>query len=155
LYATLVETDPNPPSIRETEAMVASDLAYTWQSDTHSPSRDAFPVEAQYRKALAMYDDIERGWPARPQPVTQCLRYLADLSNRRGQKQQAEQYWRSAISRGEAYLKQNPANTQVQNEVCRTCLEYYEGILSKSLERNQEAQAILAGGVEHAEEMQP
>lgn len=153
LYALVADSDPNPPAIRETMAMVEADLAYTYQFDTHSPGYKTFPVEAQYRQALASFEAIERDWPQRRQPVTICLRYLADLANRRGAKESAEQLWRDAIARGETYLAQRPTNLQVRNDICWACMEYYEAILKSSPNRASDAEAMLAKGVQHAEAM--
>ena len=153
LYETFIDTDPKLPAVREQLGIVQMDLAYTWQFDVRSPNHKIFPVEAQYRKALATFLAVERDWPERRQPVTLCLRSLADFSIRRDDRTEAERLWQQAISRGEAYLKQRPTHTQVQSDLCWACIEYYERILSKSPERTNEAAAILAKGVKHAEVM--
>ena len=103
--------------------------------------------------ALATFEAIEHDWPERRQPVTLCLRYLADSTNRRGDHSGAEQLYKQAISRGEAYLEQQPAHSQVQSDLCWTCVEYYESILDESPDRTAEADAMLALGIRHAELM--
>ncbi len=153
LYEKLIDVDPKPPAIREELGIAQMDLAYTWQFDTRSPNHKTFPVEAQYRKALATFAAVERDFPQQRQPVTLCLRSLADFSFRRGDQQEAEQLWQQAISRGEAYLEQRPTHTQVQSDLCWACVEYYERILGKAPDRAKEANALLAKGVKHAELM--
>jgi serine/threonine protein kinase len=153
MYESLAATDPKPPAIREALAGVEADLAYTWQFDTTSADRQSFPVEDEYRRALADYEAIEHDWPGRRQPVTLCLRYLADFAFRRGDKVMADQLWLQSISRGEAYLQQHPDKFQVQNDLCWACIEYYELLLSRSPDRAKNAETILAKGVEHASRM--
>jgi serine/threonine protein kinase len=153
LYESLVASDPSPPAVREVLGMVQMDLAYTWQSDVRSPDFKTFPIESQYRQALATFDAIEHEWPKRRQPVTMCFRYLAEVANHRGDRAQAEQLWRDSIARGESYLKDQPKNLEARNDVCWACQEYYEAILSSSPNRAEDAKAILAKGVQHAEEM--
>ena len=154
IYLSLVSTDPNPPAIREQLANVESDLAYTWQFDTKSPDRKTFPVEAQFLRALQRYEEIEREWPNRRQPVTLCLRSLADFARQRNDLAFAETLWADAIARGEAYLEAWPTKFQVRNDVCWACIEYYELVLNRSPERAAEAEAMLKKGVSHALEMQ-
>jgi serine/threonine protein kinase len=153
LYESLIATDANQLALREALGMVQADLAYTWQFDIRSPDFKTFPIESQYRQALATFDAIEHEWPQRRQPVTMCIRYLADVANHRGDRVQAEQLWREAISRGESYLKDQPKHLQARNDVCWACQEYYEAILSNSPNRTDDANTILAKGVQHAEEM--
>ena len=153
LYQSLVDTDPNPPAVRQALGTVQMDLAYTWQFDIHSPKFKSFPTESQYRKALATFEAVEHDWPERRQPVTLCLRYLAASSNCRGERAQAEQLWKQAISRGEAYLERQPGHSQVRSDLCWACVEYYGAILEDAPDRTAEADAMLALGVKHAEEM--
>ena len=153
LYRALVPTDPNPPSIREGLGMVEADLAYTWQFDTSSHDINRGRVEAQYRRAPSTFEQIEHDWPQRRQPVTLCLRSLADATFQRGDQVGAEQLWRDAISRGEAYVDQHPANVQARTDVCWACAEYYEAILRAAPDRTNEAEALLARGVKHAKIM--
>jgi hypothetical protein len=154
MYKSLVATDPNPPTMRQALAGIEADLAYTWQFDTTSPDRKSFPVEDQYRLALADYEAIEHDWPERRQPVTLCLRYLADIAFRRGDEVTADQLWLQSISRGEAYLRQYPEDFQVRSDLCWACIEYYESVLSRSPDRANDAASTLAKGGKHALVMQ-
>lgn len=153
LYQTLANEDHNSLANLESLAMVQSDLAFTWQSDVTSPVFDSYPIEAQYRKALATYENVEAKWPGRHEPVTSCLRYLADAANRRGDRGAAEKLWSQAISRGEAHLAEQPQHFQAHNDVCWACSEYYEAILHGAPGRSAEASATLEKGLHHALEM--
>ncbi len=153
LYQSLVETDQNPPSIRETLATVETDLAYTWQFDMKSLHRESFPVEAQYRRSLELYEAIEQEYPRQYQPVTLCLSSLAKFAYGRGDNATAERFWRQAISRGELYLDRRPDHIAMRTDLCWACIDYYEAILQPSKARQDEAREVLAQGVRHAERL--
>ena len=105
IYASLIDIDPNPPVVLEALAVAQMDLAYTWQFDTKSPEHQSFPIEEQYRRALSTFESIEHSWPQRRQPVTLCLRSLAEFAHRRGEKATAEKLWLDSIARGDAYCR--------------------------------------------------
>lgn len=154
LYESIIDTDPSPPAVRESLAMVQADLAYTWQFDNSSPHAKSFPVAEQYQRALDAFESIERDWPQRPQPTILCLRSLAELAFHRGDRVTAEKLWKKAISRGETYVRHHPENIRVRTELCWACINFHESILSQDAARADEADRLLARGVEHAERMQ-
>jgi tetratricopeptide (TPR) repeat protein len=122
-------------------------LAFTWKmSPTASSGHEA---DVHFRRALEMYENLERDWPARRQPVGICLDYTADLAFQRGDTKEAERRWREAIERGEAYLKQHPDNLDARSTVCWACADVCDAILLRVDTRAAEAEPILNKGLEH------
>jgi tetratricopeptide (TPR) repeat protein len=148
-YQSLVVDDPNPPAVREALGIVLADLAYTWQFDFEAPNRNEAAIEATYRAALATFEGIEREYPGRPQPVALTLRSLADIAYRRGDHAEAEKLWKASISRGEAFLKREPANNDKRSDLTWACVEYYDAFLDHHPQRADEAKAMIELGLKH------
>jgi hypothetical protein len=100
-----------------------------------------------------MYQDLERDWPERRQPVVHCLRHLADLAFERDDRSEAERYWREAIARGESYLEQYPQNTDARANVCWACADLCDSILIVGTKGELEVASILKKGLRHVEIM--
>ena len=82
------------------------------------------------------------------------MRSLADFAFRRGDRGTAEQLWQNAILRGETYVRHHPTSIRSRAELCWACISFHESVLSQDPQRIDEADRLLARGVEHAEEMQ-
>jgi len=146
LAKPLVGLDPNPPEFREGLAIAEQDLGLTWHLDSKPPPDNDRRVEAQYRKALQQFDDLEREWPDRPQPAVLCRRYLANFALRRGENAEAERLWRAAIDRGEAYVARRPAEENEVHEIAWATAGLFD-LVSQSADRAVEAEAILQRGL--------
>jgi tetratricopeptide (TPR) repeat protein/predicted Ser/Thr protein kinase len=147
LLQSIVANDPTPPAMREKLVAAQEALAYTWKiNPTASDGREA---DTHFRRALEMYHQLERDWPERRQPVSHCLRHLADLAFQRGDRTQAEEYWREAITSGEAYLEQHGKNLDAQSNVCWACADLCESILIPMGNNNAEVESILNNGLRH------
>jgi tRNA A-37 threonylcarbamoyl transferase component Bud32/tetratricopeptide (TPR) repeat protein len=82
LLASLVPTDANPPALREKMAATEKALAFTW--DIRPDRSSGQQAEKHFRRAIQLYQDLERDWPGRRQPVGLCLRHLAEVEYQRG-----------------------------------------------------------------------
>jgi tetratricopeptide (TPR) repeat protein len=123
-------------------------LAFTLSINrTAAGSRQAVQ---QFQHALELFEELERNWPDRHQPVGLCLRNLAHSAFREHNLKEAEQLWRQAIARGEAFLLQQPGNVEARSGLCWACGEVAEAILLRSNERAGEAEPILKTGLEHS-----
>jgi len=148
LLQPMVATDPQPPAAREKLVAAVEALAYTWHINPgDSGGRQA---NFHYRRALEMYEGLERDWPERRQPMVHCLQRLADLAFRRGDLKEAEQLWREAIDEGEAYLEQRPKNADARSNLCWACADLADMIFLPSADRIAEAEPILKQGLKHA-----
>jgi tetratricopeptide (TPR) repeat protein len=147
LLQPIVSSDPSPPAIREKLAAANEALAFTLEiSSTDASGRDA---DAQYRRTLQLYRDLERDWPDRRQPVGHSLHHLADLAFKRGDRTEAEKFWRDAIVSGEAYLQQNADNLDARSNLCWACADLSDSILIPYGNTQAEAESILKKGLEH------
>jgi pentatricopeptide repeat protein len=141
----IVDIDPRPPVLREKLAAAHETLAYSWKinpADTNGRETDA-----QFRRTLQLYQELERDWPDRRQPVAACLRQLAGAALKRGDLTEAEALWREAIARGKAHLDQNPENMDAHSGLAWACAEVADAILLRSAERAAEAEPILNDGL--------
>jgi tetratricopeptide (TPR) repeat protein len=148
LLDSLVAADAHPPALREQLVAAHEALAYTWQ--INPAELGARQADRQYRQALTMYQDLERDWPNRRQPVGLCLRRLGELAFQRGDIAEAEQYWRQAIASGEAYLREQPGNIDARATLCWTCIGLCDLMLAPAQNRPEAAASILATGLAHA-----
>lgn len=147
LLQPLVAADPNPPAIREKLVATNEALAYTWE--INSAANSGREADVQYRRTLEMYQELQRDFPNRDQPVGHSYRHLADLAFKRGDRTQAEQFWRTAISGSEAYLKQHPDNIDARSNLCWACADLSDAILIPIGGSQAEARAMLNKGLEH------
>jgi tetratricopeptide (TPR) repeat protein len=147
LLQPIVASDPAPPALREKLVATHEALAFTWKINPTDES--GTKADAQYRLTLQMYQELERDWPARRQPAGHCLRHLADLAFKRGDRTQAERYWREAIVSGEDYLKQHPDNTDARSNLCWAFVDLSDAILIPSGNAQAEAESILKKGLDH------
>jgi tetratricopeptide (TPR) repeat protein len=106
-------------------------------------------VESHYRKALAIYADLERRWPDRPQPVALCLRHLAETARARGEVAKAHELWRESIEKGERYLERDPAATAARSQLCWACIDLWQSINASSEDRIADLEHIIQIGVRH------
>ena len=90
LLQPIVASDPSPPAIREKLAATHEALAFTWKINPAAESGSE--ADTQYRRTLQMYQELERDWPARRQPVSHSFRHLADLAFKRGDRTEAERF---------------------------------------------------------------
>jgi tetratricopeptide (TPR) repeat protein len=148
LLQDLVKSHPDEAELLEKQAASEEDLAYTWQVTPPAPHGDQ--VDAHYRAALAIYADVERRWPDRPQPVALGLRHLAELARSRSEHAHAEQLWREAIERGERYLERKPADTVARSQLCWACVDLWESIHASPENRLPEMELLAQTGVRHA-----
>lgn len=148
LLNSIVDSDPQPPALREKLAAAQEGLAYTWQLN---PSEDAEEeAAAHYRRALETYRELQRDWPDRLQPMNLCLRRSADLAFHRGDSTDAERLWRESIATGELYLVQHPENVDARSNLSWACADLADTILLPSPDRITEAEPLLQQGLDHA-----
>jgi hypothetical protein len=124
------------------------DLAYTMES-AQSNQMEPSAIEAQYRRALTHFHDLELRSPERRYPYVIALRYLADRAFKRGDLQEAEELWRQSIANGEACLVQRPNDLDTRVSICWTCMQFFDEDLINSSERRGEGEAILKQGLAH------
>jgi serine/threonine protein kinase len=151
LSEPLIEFDPAPPERLETLAEAERDLGLTMHLMTNPPADNQRRVEAQYRKVSALYDKIQRAWPERLQPVTQCLRYLGDFARLRGERVEAERLWRSALERGEAYIAKNPDDVNEMHEFSWACCGLFDLLSDSSPSCSAECESVLQRGLKPVE----
>jgi tetratricopeptide (TPR) repeat protein len=147
LLQPIVDSDPTPPALREKLVATHEALAFTWKINPSDDSGNK--ADAQYRRTLQMYQELERDWPARRQPAGHCFRHLADLAFKRGDRTQAERYWREAIVSGEDYLKQHPDNIDARSNLCWAFVDLSDALLIPSANGQAEAESILRKGLDH------
>jgi tetratricopeptide (TPR) repeat protein len=147
LLQPIVANDPSPPAIREKLAATHEALAFTWKINPTAESGSE--ANAQYRRTLQMYQELERDWPARRQPVSHSYRHLADLAFKRGDRTEAERFWREAITSGEAYLQQNPEKIDARSNLCWACADLSDSILIPFGKSQTDAESILKKGLGH------
>jgi predicted Ser/Thr protein kinase/tetratricopeptide (TPR) repeat protein len=145
LLQSIVAKDPNPPALREKLAATYNALAFTWSINPAENS--GTKADAQYRRTLQMYQELERDWPARHQPVSHSFRHLADLAFKRGDRAEAERFWREAITSGEAYLEQHPDNLDARSNLCWACADLSDSILIPMGSGQADAESILKKGL--------
>jgi hypothetical protein len=143
----IVASDPTPPALQEKLVATHEALAFTWKINPSDDSGNK--ADAQYRRTLQMYQELERDWPARRQPAGHCFRHMADLAFKRGDRTQAERYWREAIVSGEDYLKQHPDNIDARSNLCWAFVDLSDAILIPSGSGQAEAESILKKGLDH------
>jgi tetratricopeptide (TPR) repeat protein len=147
LLQPIVASDPNPPELREKLVATNEALAFTWKINPTAESETE--ADAQYRRTLQMYQELERDWPDRRQPVNHSLRHLADLAFKRGDRTEAERFWREAITSGETYLQQHPNNMDARSNVCWACADLSDAILIPFGKGQADAMAALKQGLDH------
>jgi serine/threonine protein kinase len=151
LLEPLVTSDPAPPQRLETLAESERDLGLAMHLRTNPPADNLRRVEAQYKKVIALYEKIQRDWPDRPQPVTQCLRYLGDFARQRGDRAEAEYLWRLAIERGETYVAKNPDDTNEMHELAWACCGLFDLLSDSSPGCSAECESVLQRGLKPVE----
>jgi serine/threonine protein kinase len=139
------------PAMLERIAQLELVLAYTMGESLHSKRAEDPAVEAQYRRALALLQELEQRAPERRQPYVICLRYLAERAFNRGEHGEAERLWREAIDRGEAYLAQQPGDVDTRVSLCWACIEFYNRMLRDGSQRRDETDALLQTASHHVE----
>jgi serine/threonine protein kinase/tetratricopeptide (TPR) repeat protein len=145
---SLVARHPNVPSLREKHAEAEEDLAYTWQVTPPGPNDSN--VDAHYRAAIAIYDDLRQRWPERPQPVALVLRRQAEVASSRGERAEAERQWRKSIAEGEKYLISEPAADNARNQLCWACVDLWQSLDSSPENPLPEMENVIQTGVRHA-----
>src|SRR5262249_49663319 len=146
LLQPIVASDPDPPALREKLVATNEALAYTWKINPAAESSDN--ADAQYRRTLELYQALERDWPNRRQPVGHSYRHLADLAFKRGDRREAERFWREAITSGEAYLKQHPDNVDARSNLCWACADLSDSILIPDGNSQAEVESIIQKGLD-------
>jgi tetratricopeptide (TPR) repeat protein len=144
----VVDHDPQPPRLQEKLAAYHEALAFTWSINRTAAGRHE--ADRQFRNTLELFQQIERDWPDRPQPVGLCLRQLAKSAFERGDLKDAETYWRQAMDRGEAYVNRHPHDIDARSGLCWARGEICDAILLPSQERAAEAEPILKKAYEHS-----
>ena len=131
------------------EKLVAANEALAFTLKINPNTEGGSQADEQYRRTLQMYQELERDWPLRRQPIGHSLRHLADLAFKRGDRAQAEQFWREAITSGESYLKQHPDNIDARSNLCWACADLSDAILIPAGNNQAEAESILKKGLDH------
>jgi tetratricopeptide (TPR) repeat protein len=152
MLQSIAASDPSPPALREKIVAAQEALAYTWKINPSASDRRE--ADKNFRRALAMYQQLEHDWPKRRQPVGHCLRHLADLAYLRGDSAEAERFWRESIAKGEAYLEQQPSNLDARSNLCWACADISDSILLRSDDKAAAAEPFLKKGLAHASIMQ-
>jgi tetratricopeptide (TPR) repeat protein len=153
LFTPLIETDPDPPLIRERLANAELNLAYTLYWGGNPTETVAPQVELQCRKALERFDDLEREWPARRQPVVLCLRILSDAAHQRGDRIEALRLLREAIARGQAYVIQHPDSDATRAEIGRTCAKQWDRLTDDAKLHSKDGEQVLNAGLHQVDEI--
>jgi serine/threonine protein kinase/tetratricopeptide (TPR) repeat protein len=148
LLRSLASSHPDVPKFPEKLAAAEEDLAYTWQVTPPGPNHDE--VDHHYGAARAIYAELERRWPDRPQPVALCLRHLAGLASARNDRAQAEKLWREAIERGERYSEREPSAAVARSQLCWACVDLWEAMNASSDNRLAEMAEAIQIGLRHA-----
>jgi serine/threonine protein kinase/tetratricopeptide (TPR) repeat protein len=148
LLRNLAAAHPHVPSYAEKLAGSLEDQAYTWQ--VTPPRSNEEEVDALYQEALDIYADLERRWPQRAQPVTLCLRHLAEAASARGEHANAQQLWRESIERGEKFLAREPSATAARSQVCWAAVDLWKSMDVTSGNRISELEQVIQTGARHA-----
>jgi tetratricopeptide (TPR) repeat protein len=148
LRESLVNRHPYVPALREKHAEAEEDLAYTWQVTPPGPNDSS--VDAHYRAAIAIYDDLRQRWPERPQPVALVLRRQAEVASRRGERAEAERQWRESIAEGERYLIREPSADNARSQLCWACVDLWQSLDASLGNRLTEMEEVIQTGVRHA-----
>jgi eukaryotic-like serine/threonine-protein kinase len=147
LLAVLERTDPDPPELKEERARVELDLAFTLHNGDESRLMDDREAQAQYRRSLELFDDIERNWPGRPQSVMLGLRMVAKVAFEQGEQTEALGLWHEALARGEKYLDQHPTEINAATEVGWTCVHLCDAIPNDTTAGQAEAESVVTRGL--------
>jgi tetratricopeptide (TPR) repeat protein len=78
-----------------------------------------------------------------------CLRFLAERAASRGDRQQAEQYWREAFANGEARLAWEPEDFDTCVSLAWAHVEFFNRILRPAPTRLAEAETLLRAARQH------
>jgi tetratricopeptide (TPR) repeat protein len=138
---------------RQKEAIAQESYAFCeWRRNEDAPDIDP-AAERELHKAMAMYDALEHNWPDIRQPVGLCLRTLAKIDYKRGDRLEAERRWREAIQRGSTYVGQNPADADARCGLCWAYAELYDTLLSDDPSRDRESNEAVTEGLKHSREL--
>jgi tetratricopeptide (TPR) repeat protein len=165
LMESLIDEHPDRPRYRYLMAKFEQGLGYTWHVTTPGPNDAQF--EAHSRKALAIFNSLERDWPERRQPVASCIGPLAELAYKRGDLVEAELLWRESLKRGQAYLNQLPNEAEewarldwaghrrthadeARSTLCWVCADLGRLLSTPPDDRVGEAEEIFRTGLRHA-----
>lgn len=144
---------PQSRDYRQKEAAAQESYAFCqWRRNEDDPETDP-ATEQALRQAMALYDSLEADWPSIRQPVGLCLRTLAKIGYKRGDRARAERGWREAIVRGYAYVEQNPADADARCGLCWAYAELYDTLFSDDLTRARESDEALVDGLRHADDL--
>jgi hypothetical protein len=150
LLRSLVESDSHPPAILKQLALVELDLAFTLHRGDETALAANREAEAQYRRAIALADKVERQWPGHSEPPLLGYRMLAKLSASRGELAAALRIWHEAISRGEVYIGEHPDNINARTEIGWASAHLCDA-LGNSSETIGEAESVLTRGLKVTE----
>jgi eukaryotic-like serine/threonine-protein kinase len=146
-WQALAQHDPAPPASLVQLARVESDLAFTLhRGDERLLANDA-AAEAQYRRSLALSEDLERRWPGQCEPDLLDRRMLAKIAVLRGERAEALRLWNAAIKAGQEYLARRPDHLDTRIEVCWTCVHLYDALSSEPAELPAELEDALTRGL--------
>jgi serine/threonine protein kinase len=151
ILESVLSQDPEPPGYLEELAVAHQDLGLTLYYAHDPPLPFDAAAEAEFREAVGLFEELERGWPARKQPVVLATRYLGTFASHRGRLVEAEQLFRTAIDRGEAYVAQHPEDVNELHETAWACTNLYDLEMLEPDHHLWEAEAILMRGLEPLE----
>ncbi|MCA9258907.1 MAG: serine/threonine protein kinase, partial [Planctomycetales bacterium] len=155
LQRSIIAAHASRPNDAELLALLEQDVAMTlfYQSEHEGEFRTESEVE--YKRVLEAYDDLERDFPGRLEPVVHCLRHLGVFARHRGQLEQAKTLWRQALRRGAAYVARHPEDYNERHELAWASTNLYDVLAAGPDADLQEAeQALLAALGPLAEQLQ-
>jgi eukaryotic-like serine/threonine-protein kinase len=148
LLEKLADTDPHPPAILEERVIVEFDLAFTLHRGDESKLLTDRDAQVQYRRALALFDELEQRWPGHCEPPLLSHRMLAKVAFDDGDRAEALRLWRAGLALGTAYLDQHPGHLSVCIEMGWTCVHLCDALSSETMESMSEIDGVLTLGME-------
>ena len=147
VWRVLADSDPSPPTMLMQLARVESDLAFTLHQGNESILPSNTEAQAQYLRALALSDDIERAWPGQCEPDLLSRRMLAKAKLHRGETAEALRLWQSAVTLGERYIANHPGYSDTSVEVGWTCVHLHDALSGQSDFSVVQADDVLKRGL--------
>ena len=146
LAKNLIASQPREMKYRVWLASGEENLGYLLQ--IASPLRENSESEVHFKQALKLFADLRHNWPNDPQPVTFCLRHLAEAALKRGNNAEAERLWSDSIRKGERYLSKDPDAMGRLGELCWAYVSLGDLLTTES--RFDEAETVLRNGLSYA-----
>jgi tetratricopeptide (TPR) repeat protein len=143
LLQTLIASDASPPAMLDEQTRVEFDLAFTLHRGDESQLLTDDAAQAQYRRALGLFDQLERQWPGQSEPPLLAHRMLAKVAFDQGNRSESIRLWRSGLALGAAYLDRHPRHLNVSIEMGWTCVHLCDALDDELPDSADELDSVL------------